>query len=173
MSGLSDDQIRYLRDVLGIESVILGEGAAAVAQQPTPPPAPISESRLKGHLKSARLLVVSAGEHRFALEGEAGELANKMIQAMKLKPDDVAVLEWTSAVPEDVRDAWNDWDGIALSFGELAAAQLTGSPSLSGSWLDAGSRRIMVTDAPSRLLAEPERKKIAWAHLQQVMKALS
>lgn len=172
MSGLSEEQLLYLRDVLGVESIVLSP-QAATAQQPVAAPAPISEIRIKGDLKSAKLLVVSRGERAFVLDGEAGDLAAKMIQAMKLASKDVVVMEWTSNLPDDVRDAWSAWKGVALSFGEQAAAQLTGSPSTSGSWIDSGARRIMVTDSPKRLLGEPDRKKIAWAHLQQVMKALS
>ena len=96
-----------------------------------------------------------------------------MIQAMKLANKDVVIMEWTAELPDDVRDAWTAWKGVALSFGEHAAAQLTGSPSTSGAWIDSGARRMMVTDSPKRLLTEPDRKKIAWAHLQVVMKALS
>lgn len=171
MSGLSEEQIQYLRDVLGVDSVVLGRqapGAVAAA----PPPAP-SEMRVKGDPARARLLVFAAGEREFVLSGEAGELAAKMIQAMKLAADDVAIVEWTSSVPDDVRDLWSTWSGLALSFGELAAAQLTSCETVSGSWVEDGSRKLMVTDSPARLLRETERKKVAWAHLQQVMKALA
>ncbi|MES2964284.1 MAG: hypothetical protein V4760_10365 [Bdellovibrionota bacterium] len=176
MSGLSPSQLQYLKDVLGVDGVILGTATLAAAEAVSvqlPAAAAVSESRIIGNPSVARLLVFAAGERAFVLEGEAGDLASKMIQAMKLKPNDVAVVEWTGETPDDVRDIWTAWRGLALSFGERTALLLTNEKSESGAWIETDGRKLMVTDSPVRLLAEPARKKIAWAHLQLVMKALS
>lgn len=171
MSGLSEEQITYLRDVLGLESLVLGARPAVRVEAPPPPPT--SEFRIKGAIEKARLLVVAAGEREYPLEGEAGDLATKMIQAMKLAPHDVAIVEWTSTASDDVREIWKSWKGYALSFGERAANELTGQRTPSGSWFESGECQLMVTDTPARLIAEPARKKVAWAHLQSVMKLLA
>ncbi|MEK7357493.1 MAG: hypothetical protein AAB250_13660 [Bdellovibrionota bacterium] len=171
MSGLSEEQIVYLRDVLGLESLVLGRQVSPRGES-LPPPA-VSEMRITGKLEAARLLVVAAGDSAFVFTGEAGALASKMIQAMKLGANDVATVEWTATAPEEVHEIWKNWKGHALSFGERAAAQLIGAENPSGATIAMGDRKITVTDSPARLLVEPERKKIAWAHLQSVMKLLS
>ena len=171
MSGLSESQLHYLQDVLGVQSVVLSPELLKAQESAAP------VFRMSGEISGRRLLILASAPKGFPLEGAAGELAHKMIQAMRLRPDDVVILEWTqtpgAAAPLEVMKIWSSYQGVALSFGEEAGVALGGSIARSGQWIRTAVNRTMVTDSPELLLREPARKKSAWAHLQMVMKELA
>ena len=152
---LDENQISYLRDVLGIQNVVL----------------PFAESPAvgtSGPFENSKLIVVTNGE-----TSESFQLAEKMIQAMKLHPHEVSWLTWdlkTSHATEDLviqagrrpvlvfrSPAFIDWAPIQGPLGE---------------WFDWEGVRLMATHSPVQLLQSPEKKKEAWSHLQMIMKSL-
>jgi hypothetical protein len=150
VTALDENQISYLRDVLGIQNVML----------------PFAEAAASGPFEQAKLVVVSNGE-----TPESFQLAERMIQAMKLHPHEVTWLTWdlkTSHATEDLlmqvgqrpvlvfrSPAFIDWDPIQGPLGE---------------WFDWEGVRLMATYSPTQLLHSPEKKKEAWSHLQTIMK---
>jgi hypothetical protein len=170
-AGLDVDQIFYLKTVLGIDGVLLPP------MSPDAPPIPVAH--VEGVLASARLLVLlPLKPEEFPLRGAMHELVEKMIRAMKLERTDVALLTWVHKpdvpVPHDIRETLAS-AGVrpVLIFG-LEEAQLLAShaPVKGGAWFDLGGARTISTFAPRDLLDSPERKRLAWVHLQLVMQVL-
>ena len=174
---LDPAQIQYLRDVLGVDRVL----------RPEPSPGGTdagladlgSELIVRGNPRTASLVVVWCREDGSG--PEAKELASKMIAAMKISDERIAWLEWTgsgTSTEDEVRQSIAAFPAggrtALLAFGPEAGAAILGHESEPGEWqaLPTGAK-VMATFSPEDLLASPERKKQAWAHLQLVMKALA
>jgi hypothetical protein len=148
MSKLNVDQIAYLRDVLGVESLIvpymeagtapaLDNGAFEASFEENQPG--ISEYRTSGDQNAAKLIVLIASQDAgFPLEGEAGDLTHKMIQAMKYPSSHVFILEWNHARPGSAPDGVRDLLAIdpkpLLIFGPTTASSLLGEIPAFGLW---------------------------------------
>ncbi len=199
MSKLDADQIHYLKTVLGIESALLPRVLEVPATEilgPLPPEAPsapdtgafeaafeegvvgISEFRTSGDQNAAKVLLLIASESSsFPLEGEQGELARKMIAAMKYPSSHLFIIEWTHArlgnAPQGVRDLLEIDPKPMLIFGTTTASSLVGHVPSFGQWTSWEGTRLVVTEHPKELLLEPDKKRLAWAHMQTFMKGLS
>jgi hypothetical protein len=178
-------QLQYLKDVLGLHSVIvpkepivldLPAAVSAVSPQ-SAALLPQALVKVRGDVTTARLLcfVANAGED-FILQGEVDSLAEKMISAMKLKAPEVAWVEWTHALsapcPGEAIDAALGARVPVLLFGDETARSLLGATAVPGQWVDWSGVRLMATHDLRDLLKKPELKKPAWAHLQAVMRIL-
>ncbi len=175
---LSDDQIVYLRDVLGIDSVVLpavapGEPADGLDVDSNV----ISEWRSSGDENAAKMMVLVSSETAgFPLDGESGELTHKMIQAMKLGGSDVFILEWNHAhtpAPLEILQTLLRTAKPVLIFGAGTARSLIGHFPAIGEWSAWEGVRFVATESPHDLLMRPELKRVAWAHMQVFMKGLS
>jgi hypothetical protein len=172
MATLESAQVQYLRDVLGIDRILLplAHGEDVV------PESPESGVIVRGDLENARLIVAWCREE--ASGPEADELARKMIAAMKVENDRVAWIEWGNVSDDQPREIVDGLSAaserVLLAFGPETANALLGHDPATGEWqaLLTGAR-LMATYSPEDLLASPERKKQAWAHLQIVMKAIA
>lgn len=106
----------------------------------------------------------------------AGQLLGKMIEAMGLRREEVAVVEvggleasitggslWSGRAPE-----------VLIALGDTAARALLGprAEAVRGRWAESGGIRVMPTHAPSRLLQSPELKREVWEDLKSVASAL-
>lgn len=142
----------------------------------TPPKA---EFRTTGDLASSALVCLlwaSSGEP-WPLEGAAGELARKMVQAMKLGEADVFWIEWKSTPAQRAPDAVLELVASAgfrpaIGFGLPAITSVTGAVATLGQWQDWQGVQLMPTHALPELMKQPGLKKPAWTHLQLVMKVL-
>ena len=128
-----------------------------------------------------------------ALAGPEGELLGKMLQAMKLTPEQVYI---TSVVkcrstparrphPEEVRRCRPVLAAqiriaqpeVIVVLGGAALAALKPEETLTaedrGKWMELHGVPMMPTFHPTLLLQKPELKKAAWQDLQQVMKRLA
>ena len=127
------------------------------------------------------------------LAGAEGELLTKMLQAMKLSPEQVYL---TSVVkcrsnparrphPEEVRRCRPVLAAqiriaqpeVIVVLGGAALAALKPDETLTaedrGKWMELHGVPMMPTFHPTLLLQKPELKKAAWQDLQQVMKRLA
>lgn len=128
-----------------------------------------------------------------ALAGPEGELLGKMLQAMKLTPEQVyltSVVKCRSAParrphPEEVRRCRPVLAAqiriaqpeVIVVLGGAALAALKPDETLTaedrGKWMELHGVPMMPTFHPTLLLQKPELKKAAWQDLQQVMKRLA
>ena len=178
---MNQDQIFYMQEVLGISSVIVPcghgiSGAEAVLEVQAPQ---VLSVRVRGTLASAKLIAVweRARTSASAL-GEAEILVEKMVSAMKVTSTQVLWIDWDpsegAVLPPEIFTLLAESGARPiLVFGEHTARSLLPAPVL-GRWLNAnaGANRYMVTLSPEELLESTEKKRIAWAHLQTVMKEL-
>jgi hypothetical protein len=183
--ALSKDQIQYMRDVLGVESVMvpfIDEAAFAAAsavsfEQTFGESAVVSEWRTSGDENAAKVIVlVSSETASFPLDGESGELTRKMIQAMKLTSSEVFILEWNHAhtpAPLEIMATLLRQSKPALIFGAMTARSVIGHYPKIGEWASFEGVRFVATESPAELLLRPELKRVAWAHMQEFMKGLS
>ena len=173
---LSADQIHYLRDVLGIESVVVPFVDTAFEDSFAPSDV-LSEWRSSGDENAAKVIIlVSSETAAFPLDGESGELTRKMIQAMKFAAPDVFILEWTHAhtpAPLEIMQSILRTSKPVLIFGAGTARSLIGHFPKIGEWSAWQGVRFVATESPLDLLARPELKRVAWAHMQAFMKGLS
>ena len=186
--AMNQDQIFYMQEVLGISSVVVpvGDGAFgtdAILQVQSPP---VIAARVRGTLANARLIAVwerAVGPG----SGEAEILVEKMVTAMKVQSTQVLWIDWDpsegAVLPAEIFALLNE-SALAKSavgqsrpvlvFGEHTARNLL--PSLTnsslGRWFIENENRYMVTLSPEELLESTEKKRIAWAHLQTVMKEI-
>lgn len=174
---LTEAQLDYIRNVLGLDALVTPHAESILidhASQAEPVVQPsLSEVRAQGP-KNAKLVVVSGTRDSFfPFEGEEGALADKMIQAMKLNLNEVRRLEWCKGeAPEEVLKEV-EASPLVLVFGEAAFSLLArGKVARAGEWTSVSSARVLVTYDPKLLMQEPERKKIAWAHLQTMMREM-
>ena len=173
MQKLTNDQLHYLRDVLGVDSVVLPvlEPAAAGGVKAA------SETRTSGDENAAKVIVlVSSESASFPLDGESGDLTQKMIQAMKLTAPEVFILEWTHArtpAPAEILQTLLRTAKPVLIFGTGTARSLIGHFPAIGEWSSWEGVRFVATESPLDLLLRPELKRAAWAHMQVFMKGLS
>ena len=180
-----------MQDVLGLSSLVMPTVTYVATPYPASHPA-VSETaphmpsllpratlpvRVRGSLAAARLIAVW---QRTSGLGEAEILAEKMVSAMKVPPAQVLWVDWEAAAPGELapevlqllRDAG---ERPILVFGAPTAVkilpELAGRPlpKILGNWIQS---RYLVTLSPEELLDSAEKKKIAWAHLQLVMKNL-
>ena len=173
---LSLDQIHYLRDVLGIESLVMPFVDTAFEDSFASSDV-VSESRSSGDENAAKVIVlVSSETAAFPLDGVSGELTRKMVEAMKLSAPDVFILEWTHAhtpAPTEIMQALLRSAKPVLIFGAGTARSLLGHFPKIGEWSAWQGVRFVATESPLDLLARPELKRSAWAHMQVFMKGLS
>lgn len=185
--ALSKEQLHYMRDVLGIETVLvpfMDPGAAPASsaletafEQAFEPAVVVPEWRTSGDENAARLIVlVSSEAASFPLDGEAGELTHKMIQAMKMHSSEVFILEWNHAhapAPGEIMATLLRQAKPVLIFGAQTARSLIGHFPKIGEWSSWEGVRFVATEAPAELLVRPELKRVAWTHMQVFMKGLS
>ena len=138
----------------------------------------LSEYRTSGDQNAAKIIVLIANEGAsLPLEGETGDLTLKMIQAMKYPSSHVFVVEWNHArngnAPEGVREILAVDPKPLLVFGKTTASSLMGEIPVIGQWTTWGGTRLVATEHPNDLLATPDKKRVAWSHMQTFMKGLS
>lgn len=123
---------------------------------------------------------------------EAGDLLNKMIVAMKLKPEEVYLTNLSKCrMPSGARPETDRFEheedhlkrqfsfldaGIIVAMGESVARTLAHSESplhvLRKQTFGWEGRKVFVTHHPRDLLNSPAKKKEAWEDLQAVMRAM-
>src|SRR6201987_237228 len=124
--------------------------------------------------------------------GRAGQLLNKMIEAMGLKREQVYIANVVKCRPPQNRTPEKDEcdtcspflmrqidvikPKVIVALGAVAAKNLLAvSDSMSnlrGRWYDFRNSKLLVTYHPAYLLRDPRQKKEAWKDLQMVMKEL-
>ncbi len=182
--ALSKEQIQYMREVLGLDSVMVPFVDASAATAPEisfedtfEPSAVVSEWRSSGDENASKFIIlVSSETASFPLDGESGELTRKMIQAMKYVASDVFILEWNHAhtpAPEEIFATLLRQAKPVLIFGSKTARSLIGHFPKIGEWAAWEGIRFVATESPQDLLLHPELKRVAWAHMQAFMKGLS
>ena len=133
---LDENQLNYLADVLGIGSVMMPAAEAVSVAAPASQHVPISNRLLSeipsgtrqiilGDLGSSALVCLFRSDfpNDFLPQPET-ELAQKMIEAMKLGAKDILWLEWTGSelAPPGLRDlAHGAGFRPILCFGQMAA----------------------------------------------------
>ncbi|MEZ4273450.1 MAG: uracil-DNA glycosylase [Myxococcota bacterium] len=146
----------------------------------------------------ARLMFVGEGPGRDEdLQGEpfvgaAGQLLDKMIQAMGLKRTDVYIANMVKCRPPQNRDPEKDeiaacepfliqqivaiQPEVVVALGRCAAQSLlrdtTAISRLRGTWRSYQGIALMPTFHPAYLLRSPEQKRLVWQDLQNVMQRL-
>jgi len=125
--------------------------------------------------------------------GRAGQLLNKMIEAMGLKREDVYIANVVKCRPPGNRTPERDEcetcspfllrqiEAIApkviVALGAVAARNLLAvnqpMSALRGRWHDFRGTRLAVTYHPAFLLRDPRQKKESWKDLQMVMESLA
>lgn len=177
---LTEAQLEYIRNVLGLEALVTPPAESFLIAQSTESEQSLeqvepslSQMRVQGP-KNAKLVVVSGTRgDDFPFEGEEGVLADKMIQAMKLNLNEVRRLEWCKGEAPDELLKEVESAPLVLVFGETAFSLLArGKVARAGEWTSVSSARVLVTYDPRLLMQEPERKKITWAHLQTMMREM-
>lgn len=158
------EYIKYLRDVLGVGSVIW----PADREQRTEDVNIFVHTRT-GHFPQQTafdLIVVDTSTTGGFFKDGISELWEKMKSAMHL--GDRQVLELESSV--------TDVDSLALRLAELYSAQvllvLSDTPNRQSEFRTLGPFRLLETFSPQRLLQESGLKKITWQDLQNVMSVL-
>jgi len=121
--------------------------------------------------------------------GPAGQLLTKMIEAMRLRRDDVYICNVVKCRPPNNRDPEPDEvhacerflkaqlaivrPKVIVTLGKYAAQTLLSSQEpisrLRGKWFEYEGIDLLPTFHPAYLLRSPEKKREAWADLQQVM----
>ncbi len=124
--------------------------------------------------------------------GRAGQLLNKMIEAMGLRREDVYIANVVKCRPPGNRTPERDECDTCSPFlmrqidvvnpraivalGAVAAKTLLGlndtMANMRGQWFDFRGTRLRVTYHPAYLLRDPRQKGEAWKDLQEVMKYL-
>jgi len=124
--------------------------------------------------------------------GRAGQLLNKMIEAMGLKREDVYIANVVKCRPPGNRTPERDECDTCSPFlyrqidvikpraivalGAVAAKTLLGlndtMANMRGQWFDYRGTKLRVTYHPAYLLRDPRQKSEAWKDLQEVMKYL-
>ncbi len=124
--------------------------------------------------------------------GRAGQLLNKMIEAMGLKREEVYIANVVKCRPPGNRTPERDECDTCSPFlyrqidvvkpraivalGAVAAKNLLGlndtMANMRGRWYDYRGRQLRVTYHPAYLLRDPRQKGEAWKDLQEVMKYL-
>jgi uracil-DNA glycosylase len=124
--------------------------------------------------------------------GRAGQLLNKMIEAMGIKREDVYIANVVKCRPPGNRTPERDETETCSPFlmrqievikpkaivalGAVAAKSLLGindtMTNMRGQWYDFRGTRLRVTYHPAFLLRDPRQKGEAWKDLQEVMKLL-
>ena len=167
-------QLAYMQDVLGLTSILVPEQVVAEGFQPAIV-TPSLTVRTRGILSEARLIAVWA-RARAATSAEAEILAEKMVSAMKVQPGQVFWIDWEQGegeLPSEIFEVLGSSAPLPiLVFGESTAAKLIPLQVAAGRWTDYRGGRYMITLSPEALLESTEKKRIAWSHLQIVMKEL-
>lgn len=176
-TGLDANQIYYLRTVLGVESIVFPRNIEPVTV-PVQQEASAREVRRLGTKEKARIvaLLPTPGKE-LPLSDETKTLVEKMILAMKLKADEVYFAVWPAeeeALSEEVKrelGSGGERTPVLLfgAFGWKAVSDRELSP---GDIVELGERRVFVTFSPGELLRTPTQKRLAWVHLQNLMKEL-
>jgi DNA polymerase len=124
--------------------------------------------------------------------GEAGQLLDRMIQAMGLSRSDVYILNTIKCRPPRNRTPADAElancrhfyrrqlailrPEVICCLGAVAAKELLGTrqgiTSLRGKWKTFGEAQVMCTYHPAYLLRKPEAKRLVWEDLQEVMRIL-
>ena len=190
---MDSDQLYYLETVLGLKNVVMPAVAFAdvtTAQQLSDVSVPAEvatplDVQMSGDFASARLIIVWGRKNSPAghtgpmtpLDDSATELTDKMLAAMKVPGGKVAKLEWTLAntdrtLPIEVLEVLElAGQTPVLIFGRNTALALLPTHEIQlGQWIQSGTNRYMTTYSPEELLESNDKKRMAWAHLQLVMK---
>lgn len=171
---LSEGQIKYLQEVLGIQNLMLPQDGRPVLTHE------LNQSpNVQGEVSSARLIAIFplSPEH-FPLKPEARDLAEKMIRAMKIESDQVFWFEYLVSQSQSIESVAEILKDVGhrpvLVFHEDAIAASLGIKAEVGQWTvdHASGARILFTYSIQSLLENPLLKKTAWAHLQKVMKEI-
>jgi hypothetical protein len=184
---LDQDQIHYLKSVLGLDRVLLplltAEDATA---SPLAPQFPEPRQVSRGDLQSARMIaLLPLAPEDFPLRGEADTLVDKMVRAMKIDPAEVYFFQFEcSEGASEAPHLQQTLSQIATAsratptvlFGADCAREVLGLASNSigsGAWCAWGQGgRVMATFSPRELIQTPDKKRVTWIHLQAVMKEL-
>ncbi len=149
-TSLTASQIRYLKEVLGVEQILWD------------PPKTYSSS--EATLSAPRITV-------FVEKTDASEreLFNKMITAMKLAPHDFEVIE--DPTNEEYQKALAKGPLVSLVFGFDLASKLT-IEFQRGKFANQNGIATVVTYGPADLTKNPELKAEAWKDMKLAMSRL-
>ncbi len=174
--------IHYCKTVLGIDRIVVPPLAGATSGLGEGGQEGGLGLEIRGGLNSARLVaLVPLFRDEFPLRGEAEALLEKMLRAMKLAPSEVILATWQFSgeltIPDEIAQlaAAAGSRPILVFGGAKAAARLSqgDTPEHSlGQWSVWGESRLLTTFSPRELLSSPDQKRLAWVHLQAVMKHL-
>ena len=175
MSGISDDQKKYLNDVLGVESIVRPEGVEADDVEVLD-----SAWEITG-ADSPALYFVYVGPE----SDELDDILCKMIAATKIGETRLARLREIENLndyfAELEADLQSSYAGMGVVLGEASKnliAKETSSETKPGEWFDSIGVKWMYTYdltlmSPSSGEDVRKHKKEAWSHLQTVMRELS
>ena len=171
---LSEAQINYLSEVLGLSSFIIPESPGSLVRDEILSDDFMGALRLSGDLASSRLICLFHESSRWPLVGDDAEMATKMIFAMKLDSADVLSIEWRgSGSNQELKNLLlSAGSRPVLLFGIAEAPALFETSIKVGEIIDFDGVHIMPTHSLSELRDQPNLKKATWLHMQQLMKAL-
>ena len=122
--------------------------------------------------------------------GKAGQLLDRIIQAMKMKREDIYICNTVKCRPEDNRKPTIDEikscstfldfqikkikPKIIICLGLVAAENILGEndklKNLRGKFYEKYGAKILITYHPAALLRDPSKKKLVWEDMQIVMR---
>ena len=124
--------------------------------------------------------------------GRAGQLLNKILEAMKLPIDNVYICNIVKCrPPQNRKPTFDEIDScshylmgqisfvkpkVIICLGATAAEGILGTKErikdLRGKFFDKYNAKIIVTYHPAALLRDPSRKKLVWEDMQLVMREI-
>jgi len=154
MTNLDSAQLRYLKEVLGVEQILWRAPYKATAEDLIARPA-----------AEAPVLVFVE-----KLSPDEKVLLQKMLQAMKLSTADYSIIE--APTEQKFDQGLKTKPTLALIFGQNLAGQLNLDFEKRGRFIDCQGVATIVTYGPQELLVHSELKAEAWKDMRTAMNRL-
>lgn len=183
MIGLDSAQIDYVGKVLGLRRILLPAEISTLSSLREPLPEKFVETR-GGEAQARMIALLPLSRAHFPLHGPAEALLQKMFTAMKLGDVEVMMFSWIATeenpFPEVVREPLMNFLEENPTASRRTPIVLFGDPRLLpdlpggdlGRFYEWNGGQILVTYSPQTLLDSPDFKRMAWVHLQTVMKLI-
>ena len=159
------DYVEYLRDVLGVQSILLPPNTSETPAQFISPQGPFEPSELV-HCELVFLNILTQPKESF-FNPDVSDLFQKMRGAMKLANLTVLELDCT------VEDRSQLPSELAKKVESKIVVVFSSFPKNIGELIFKGPGKWMETYSPAYLLEDPSAKKVVWNDLQKVMRELN
>lgn len=159
------DYVNYLRDVLGLQTILLPAQTSDVAAQFISQQGPFEPQELV-HCELVFLNILTQPKESF-FNPEVSELFQKMRAAMKLANLTVLELDCT------VEDRSQLPSELAKKVESKVVVVFSSFPKDIGEMIFKGPGKWIETYSPAYLIEDPTAKKVVWNDLKKVMKELN